>query len=410
MMFRNNLRLALTSIGSSKWRSFLTMLGIIVGVSSVLIIVSLGEGVKRQVEDQINHLGPDIITVRPGKAVSRDDTGTVQSVSLLTAFGGGSMAETDLEIIRRTPNVKVAVPISLVPGVARVDNRELKDGVILGTTASMPELFNQELLYGGFFNDAEDASRNFAVIGKQVAEQLFKENAPIGRAMQIRDQTFIVTGVFEEFSANPLAPGTNYNAAVFVPYEVGKKLGSGQVQIQQIVAKPNQPEQLNDVVASIDARLMNARAGQQDYTILRQADNLAIASKVVDLLTLLISSVAAISLFVGGIGIMNVMLVAVSERTREIGVRKAVGATSYQVASQFMIEAAAISLMGGFLGIVVSFVANYFIRLFTDLAPVITPQAIGLALGIAFVVGVVFGTAPALRAARKDPIESLRQY
>lgn len=386
------------------------MLGIIIGVSSVLIIVSLGEGVKRQVVEQINHLGPDLITVRPGKAVSRDEAGTVQSVSLLTTFGGGSMSESDLEIIRLTPNVKVAVPISVVPGLARVDSREFKDGLVLGTTAGMPEVLNQELKYGGFFNDTDDANRNFAVIGQEVAEQLFRENAPIGKAMQIRDQTFVVTGVFEEFSLNPLTPGTDYNTAVFIPYEVGKKLGSGQVQIQQIMAKPAAPEQLNDVVADIDARLMNARAGQQDYTILRQADNLAIANKVVDLLTALISGVAAISLLVGGIGIMNVMLVAVSERTREIGVRKAVGATSRQISSQFMIEAVALSLMGGIVGVIISGVANYFIRLLTDLEPVITLHAIGLALGIALLVGIVFGTAPALRAARKDPIESLRQF
>lgn len=407
-MFFGNLKMALDSIKSAKFRSLLTMLGIIIGVMSVVTIVSLGEGIKKEVTNQINNLGSDLITVRPGKTITRDSNGNVQKVDLLSTFASGStLNERDLKAVQDADGVGVAVPLSSLNAVPRIKDREFNGGNIYGTTEGMPQILNQNVEFGDFF-DAVDSERNVAIIGKRVAEQLFQENIPIGKEFQIGEERFTVRGVFEEFDTSPLTPNTDYNFAVFIPYEVAKKLSGGQIQIQQILAKPKDSSQTLSTVKSINTELRKVHGGQEAYTILRQEDNLAIANKVLNLLTGLISGIAAISLIVGGIGIMNIMLVSVSERTHEIGVRKAIGATNKQIASQFMIEAAVISFIGGVIGVILSLFTNYMLRIFTDLQPVITLPIVGIAVAVGLGVGVFFGLTPALKAARKNPIEALR--
>ena len=406
-MVTGNFKIAMDSIRTAKWRSFLTMLGIIIGVVSVVTIVSIGEGVKKQVTNQISHLGPDLITVRPGKTVSRDKAGNVNGINYLTTFAGNALSESDLKAIQQSRNVDSAVPLSFVTGTPKIQDREYNNGFIYGKTDKLPDALNQKIEYGAFFSP-DDASKDVAVIGRTVAEDFFQEQVPIGRSMQIRGQNFVVLGVFEEFETTSILPGADYNSAIFIPMNSGKKINNGQTSIQQIFAKPSSPELTDDAVDAIRASLLIAHAGQDDFTILKQEDNLAITSSILNLLTGLISGIAAISLIVGGIGIMNVMLVSVTERTREIGVRKAVGATSHQVLAQFLIEAAVISFVGGIIGVVCSLLANFFIRVFTDLQPVITLSVMGIAVLVALLVGIIFGVAPALKAARKDPIQALR--
>lgn len=409
MMFPVDIKLALDAMKTSRWRSFLTMLGVIIGVTSVVTIVSIGEGVRSEVVGQIRSLGTDLITIKPGKGVVRDAEGNILRINLLETLGGGTtFSNTELEVVKETAGLGTVVPLSLVTAVASVDDREFTDGLIIGTSEDMPRALRQEVLYGGFFLD-QDANRNVAVLGKDAADQLFQDNAPIGRAMQIHGQTFIVSGVFDEFSTSPLTPGNNYNSAIFIPYDSATAINNGQAQIQQILVRPENPsltEQVSEVLAE---RLRDARAGQEDFTILREEDNLAISNTILTLITALISGVAAISLVVGGVGIMNIMLVSVSERTHEIGIRKAVGATTFQIMRQFIVEAALLSFVGGVLGVLFSLVANYFIRLMTPLSPILDVKVAGIAVLVALAVGVFFGVAPALKAARKDPIDALRQ-
>jgi ABC-type antimicrobial peptide transport system permease subunit len=408
-MITGNVKMALDAIRTAKWRSLLTMLGIIVGVASVVTIVSLGEGAKQEIVGQINHLGPDLLTIRPGKTITRGNGGDVSGVNLLATFGGGAtMPENDLAVVQKAPGVGVAVPLSLVTGTVSANGREYDQGFVVGTTEGMPEILNQKIEYGGFFGQGED-ERNVAVIGKRVAEQLFGENGPIGRSMDVRGHTFVVRGVFQEFADTPLIPNNNYNYAIFIPFKTAKAISGNQTQIQQILAKPQDPQAVPQTMESISGALKGAHGGQEDFTILQQSDNLAIASRVLNLLTGLISAVAAISLIVGGIGIMNIMLVSVSERTHEIGVRKAVGATNRQILGQFLVEAAMISFVGGLIGVGISLLANFGLRILTELHPVITLPIMVVAVTVAVGVGVFFGMTPALKAARKDPIEALRQ-
>jgi putative ABC transport system permease protein len=410
MLLMRNLKMASASIRQAKWRSLLTVLGVIIGVASVVTIVSIGEGVRTQVTNQINQLGDDLITVRPGQLLQRDEAGNVTGAGLFSTSITSALGERDWDTIRDTAGVSRSSPFNVVTGIAGIEGRTMPRALIVGVTPDIPELLNTEVEYGDFFSES-DASRNVAVIGQGVAEQLFEEIAPMGKALQIRGEQFIVRGVFDEFPTSPLTITTNtdYNSAIFIPYEASKSVGDGQVQIYQVLAKPDAEVESGKLASTLSDRLRAVHSGQENFTVLEQEENLAVANTVLVLLTGLISGIAAISLIVGGIGIMNIMLVSVTERTKEIGIRKAVGATNQQIMSQFLTEAMLLSFFGGVLGVITAIFANYLLRILTDLQPVITLPIVLISVGVALIVGVVFGVAPALRAARKDPIAALRE-
>ncbi|MBA3758220.1 ABC transporter permease [Candidatus Saccharibacteria bacterium] len=407
MLWRNNAKLALASLKSAKWRSFLTMLGIIIGVVSVVTTVSIGEGVKQQVNKQISQLGPDLITVRPGKVVNRDANGSVTGYNVLGLIGAGNLNETDWQGLQKIQNARLVVPMNLVPGVLKSSDRTYDEAVVIGAPAGVPEVLNQELAYGTFYENS-DANKGTAVIGKRVAEKFFQENVPIGKSFEFRGRNFMVRGVFDEFPASPLTPTADYNNAIFIPYDISKEVAGGQTHIYQILLKPTSPDMAAQLSNDVRGSLKASRGGQEDFTVLRQDENISLADSLLTLLTTMIAAVAAVSLIVGGIGIMNVMLVSVTERTHEIGIRKAVGATNQQILSQFLLEAAVLSSVGGVVGVLMAVIVNYLLRIFTDIQPVITLQIVLVATAVSLVVGIMFGITPALRAARKDPIEALR--
>ncbi|GAC1392006.1 MAG: ABC transporter permease [Candidatus Saccharimonadales bacterium] len=406
-MFQGNFKMALGSLKSTKWRSLLTMLGIIIGVVSVVTTISIGEGVKQQILSQINHSGPDLITIRPGRTFKQDERGKISGINYINAISPTTFNEHDFRIVEKTDGLRVVVPLSLVNGVPQVDDHTYEDGFIIATGQGLPDILNQKMEYGTFFSD-NDAYKTGAVIGKKVAIQMFKENAPIGRSFTIRGQTFVVRGVLDDFPSSPITLNSDYNSAIFIPFDAGKQLNGDSAQIYELLARPIKSSQVDAEVKKIESNLIAAHAGQKDFTVLRQKENLAIANNILTILTAFIGSIAAVSLLVGGIGIMNIMLVSVSERTHEIGIRKAIGATNRQILFQFLIEATVLSLVGGLIGIVLSLFANYGLRLTTSLRPIITVPIIALASGSAIVVGIIFGLAPALKAARKDPIIALR--
>ncbi len=406
MQVSSNVKMALASLRSSRWRSLLTMLGIIIGVASVVVTVSIGQGVRSQVEGQIKHLGSDLITIRAGKSVGRSADGSITNVNLLGVPSGQTLSEQDYQTIKSTKGVGMAVPFSLVSAVAKTDDRQFDNSFVVATTDELPLILNQQIKYGTFFGP-NDLDKQIVVIGKTVAQNLFGENAPVGKSLQLHGQRLVVAGVLEQFNSSPLSPTADYNSAIFVPYQTGKKIAS-QTQIYQILVKPSDSKQTNQVVQNLNSTLYEAHGQQNDFSILKQEENLAVTNKILNLVTSLIAGVAAISLIVGGVGIMNIMLVSVTERTKEIGVRKSVGATNRQILDQFVTEAAVLSLTGGILGLLVSLLADYFIRLLTDIQPVITISTVGFGLLAALVVGMFFGIAPAFKAASRDPIEALR--
>lgn len=406
---RGNVKMAVASLKSTKWRSFFTMLGVIIGVVSVVTVVGIGDGIKNQVTGQISQLGRDLITVRPGNLSTNGASGILSQASLFSGLGtGGSLNQIDLARIQQTPGVKVASPLGIVNGSVVVGSQQITTVPVIATTADLPNVINQSVASGGFFSADTTAQPYVAVIGSGAAEAMFHQASPLGDSFQFMGQTFFVQGIFNQFDTNPLSFSTNFNDAVFIPYTTAQQLTNNNTQLNEILVKPNNSKQTASVVGAIDHALSNAYQNQQPFTVLSQDESLAVTNNILNLLTRLIAGIAAISLLVGGIGIMDVMLVSVTERMHEIGIRKALGATNRQILNQFLIESTVLSLIGGFIGIALSLLIDYLLRIFTTLTPSISWLALVIATGVSLFVGIIFGTIPALKAARKDPIDALR--
>lgn len=406
MLLSDNIKMSAHTVRQAKLRSTLTLLGIIVGVVAFVLIVGLGEGFKHQVNQQLSRLGNNIITIQPGQTVNRNTAGLITSASPLAFLNTGSLSEQDLSLVQQTTGIKSAVPLSISPAVIDTDNGGLPNVPVIATGGALPDILGQKIMYGGFFSN-DETNKNVAILGKNVAMRLYKENVPLGQTFRIRGQEFLVRGVFDSFPLNPFSPTTDFNNAIFIPFGAAKAT-LGTLPIPLILASASDVNQINSLAANLTVNLKTAHGGQTDFTILKQDENVATESTILRIITALIAGMATIAVLMGGVGIMNTMLVAVTERTREIGIRKAIGATNRQILSQFLIEAVILSLSGMVIGILVALLAIFIIRVLTPLEPIITWWSIGIATGSVLLIGVVFGIMPAIKAARKDPIDALR--
>lgn len=404
-MVSKNLRLAWESIRQSRWRNFMTMLGIIIGVASVITTVSIGEGVQRQISRQVAELGTNLILVRPAYPGSNASSNVGTDYFSRAALS--PLSDDDLKAINKTSGVAASAPLMTVNGVASYEDNKYKDGVVLGTTSDFASIVRQDVEFGQFLTP-NDEGREFVVIGKNVAEQLFEQNVPIGRSVDFRGEDYVVKGVFEEFESDPFATGVDLNNAIFMSYTTAKAVNDGSAPIFQIFVEAAQDKERAEVAENIDSALLKTHAKQRDYVVLSQEDAVASTDNILVVVTGFVAGIAFVALLMGGIGIMNVMLVSVTERTREIGIRKAIGATSRQILAQFLAEALMLGIVGSFLGVIVAGLANLVLRIVTDLQPVITWQIVAISIAVAVVTAVLFGVTPAIKAARKDPIEALR--
>lgn len=406
-MLSENIRIGLNAVRKARFRSFFTMLGIIIGVVSVVTIVSLGEGVKRQVVGQVADLGNNLIVIRPGKLVNRDSSGKITSVNLFASTGVASITAKDVESVRGVPGVKAAASMGMLSAIPSYSGRNFDDGVVIVTSEALTNSIDHKIEFGTFFDPDMPTKKN-AVIGPGVAEKLFKETIPIGKSVTIRGQDFTVQGVFEPFTEIPITSNVNLNNAVFIPDDVATTINGSPVPIYEVLVKAESPETIDSVSREIEKVLKENHAGQEDFTVFKQDEVSAASDELLNLLTRMIAGMAIVTLFVGGVGIMNVMLVSISERTREIGIRKAIGATDRQIRSQFMIETVILTVWGAFWGILAALGLNIILRLFTDLEPILQWQPISVAVAVSVGIGILFGIVPAIKASRKDPIDSLR--
>lgn len=408
-MFWGNVKMALASLKSAKIRSFLTMFGVVIGVSSVLIAVSVGEGVRNQVVEQIGQLGDDVVTIVPGRSFITNEEGKVTGFNTSGFNGASTLTTQDVESIQKIKGVTATSPNVLIAGLAStIESPNYSKASIIATTPEISKVLDKKLEFGEFFHE-EDYERKVIVIGSSVANDMFDQRDPIGRVMSIRGEEFIVRGVLEPAKESPIDVGFNYNYAIYMPLGAGQALSEGSNQISQINIKVASTASPTEISNQIRDTILKNHNNQEDFTVIQQEDFLQATDQIFTLLTGFVAAVAGISLFVGGVGIMNIMLVSVSERTREIGVRKAVGATNNQIVGQFLIEAIVLSVMGGIFGIILSFIAAYFIRVYSPVVPSLSFPLVALAFGVSVIVGVVFGIAPAIKAATKDPINALRQ-
>ncbi len=411
MLTGGNIRTAVRNLRRNKMRSFLTMLGIIIGVAAVLLVVGMGEGIKHQVSAQADHLGKDLITVRPGQALPQRGDGMLGLGGGIADLGlhlGGSLTLKDASTVAGTPGVAGAAPLSIVGGgVFSNEHARNYDMLVIGTNQQFPAMLRQSTAYGSFFTD-DGTSIDKVVLGSAAAQTLFDEHVPLGQTLTILGHQFIVAGILNDFQTTPFSADADFNHAVFISITSAEAITNDNSPIYEILARPNNSGQTNTVVSQMQHRMSAAHGGNNDFSILKQDQTLAVTNQILHLLTLFIAGVAGIALIVGGVGIMNVMLVAVAERMHEVGIRKALGATNRQIVLQFLAEAAVLSATGGFIGVVLSFAVEGVLWLLASLTPGITWQAVAIALGVSIATGVLFGSVPALKAARKEPIAALR--
>jgi len=407
---RGDIKMALVSLRGARWRSTLTMLGIVFGVVSVVMVVGIGDGVKQQIGQQANQFGKDLITIRPGRSVTSSSTlGTLQDTDLLFGMSTvNGLSEQDLQTARNASHVAMATGLGVIPGVVKVNGRAMNNAVVIATTPDLPGALNQSIRYGNFF-DPSQTQQNVAVMGQSLAQRMFGEFVPLGHQFTFRGQTFMLDGIFSNFSSSPLSPTSTFNNDIFIPYQAADAVTGTSTEMYAILAKPDSPGNMKTAMNNITKALLGTHGGQEDFSVLTPSQELYTSSQAISLLTDLIAAVAVISMILGGVGIMNVMLVSVTERTHEIGVRKAIGATNRQILNQFMLEALVLSVGGAFFGIIIAVITNLLLGVYSSLKPVTSVWAILGSTLISIMVGVVFGVAPALKAARKDPIEALRR-
>jgi putative ABC transport system permease protein len=405
-MWSGNVKTAIASLRLSRWRTTFTMMGIIIGISSVVTVVSLGDGLKHQIVGQINQLGSNVLTVRPGKVL--DNQGGVANLNLYSLLAPSTLTPKDVNSIRLLRSVNLAVPIEFVTNVASGDNGELDNVFVAGTSPDLFDVIHQPITYGAPFSE-DDQDQNFAIIGSDISTRMFGVLNPVGSTVHINGQDFIVHGVLAPSQGGLLSVAqADYNSSIFIPTEAASSLTSEHSNILQILVRTKPQVNIDQAARQIQKAIAGNHGGTVDFSVLKQDELLGVTDQVLGRITNFVTALAAISLLVGGIGIMNIMLVSVSERTREIGIRKAIGATNRQILNQFLVEGLALSVGGGIIGIGVSYLINLILRLYSSWHPVISIPTLILAAGVSIAAGVIFSIAPALKAARKDPITALR--
>jgi putative ABC transport system permease protein len=392
----------LKAISRNKLRSFLTMLGIVIGVGCVIAVVAIGNGAAKSVENTINALGTNYIMVFPGASTS-------SGARMFT--GNSTMTPEDADAIKtECPSVAYVTPF--VRTAAQIVAGELNWGTsIQGTNVDYPLIRSWNVDDGAFFTDADvKAAAKVAVLGRTVVDNLFPNGEAVGQIIRIKNVPFKVVGVLEKKGGNMM--GQDQDDVVIAPYTTVMKRLTGKPKIDMIQVSAVSADKVQEAQDEIDALLRQrhriAPRGDADFMMRSQEEIAQANAAQMKILSLLLLSIAAISLFVGGIGIMNIMLVSVTERTREIGIRMAIGAKGRHVLLQFLFEAVTLSIVGGLIGVALGVGASTAVGRFLNWPIVITTLSIALSFGVAAAVGIIFGFFPAFKAAHLDPIDALR--
>ena len=404
MDFTESLKMATKTLSANKLRSGLTMLGIIIGNASVIAMIGIGEGAQKYVNSQLQSLGPNVLFIVPGNREARQlgDLDTPRNLVLADAEA----------IASQVPSVAAVSAEKNTSGLASYRSRNTNTSIV-GTTQDFLTVRSFEVAQGRFLNELDQRSSSLvAVVGSTLAERLFDDASPIGQQIRIQGVTFEVVGLLNKKGSSL---GLDYDDAVMIPITtlasriVGRTSPYGlDVTFISISASSQAAMETAEFQITNLLRLRHGVTGSDDFFIQSQDTLLSIANTITGALTLMLAAIASISLLVGGIGIMNIMLVSVRERTQEIGLRKAIGATQRDILSQFLIEAVILSALGGLIGTGVGVSGIFLIAAFSPFEAGVSASAVLIAVGVSGSIGLFFGVVPARQAARLDPIVALR--
>ncbi len=405
MSWMETLRTAADAVRAHRLRSILTMLGIVIGISSVVLTVGLGQGAQDEVRDQIDSLGSNLLIVSPGSSTTSGVRGGFGSASTLTLQDASAIADDDI-----APDVARVAPVTstttaLTAGTTNWTTR------LTGTTVAWQPVRSRTLATGRFFTQAEsDAAARVMVLGSETAAELFTRGSPVGQTVTVGGAAFTVIGVLEESGAT--SSSANEDDLAVVPVTTAQRTtGATSDAVSTVYVEATSADTLSAAYQEVEAALMlrhDVTSSSKDFSIATQDALLETANATNKTMTILLAGVAAISLLVGGIGVMNIMLVSVTERIREIGLRKALGATPSVIRRQFLIEASLLGVTGGVVGVGLGIAGALTLPSLIDQDVSISPVAIAGALVVALGIGVGFGVYPASRAARLTPIDALR--
>jgi putative ABC transport system permease protein len=403
MKLMNILISAFRALHRNKMRSFLPMLGIIIGVAAVIAMLAIGQGAQFSVEQQISALGTNVLIILPGA----QQTGGVH----MGAGSATTLTEEDAQAIQREcPSVGLVSPGTRAGGQVIAGNLNWATG-IEGTGPDYLEIRKWTVEYGDFYTDQDiKSATKVCVLGKTVADNLFPEQSPVGQNVRIRNVPFKVIGILAKKGQN--AMGQDQDDIIVAPYTTVARRLTWYPYLRQILVSAISPANISvaqrQITELLRMRHKLVTNDADDFTIRNQADLATAATATTDILTILLASIASVSLLVGGIGIMNIMLVSVTERTREIGIRMSVGARSRDILTQFLVEALVLSLLGGITGILFGVVGSSVISGIAKWPTIITTFSIVLSFGFSIAIGVFFGFYPARKAAMLNPIDALR--
>jgi putative ABC transport system permease protein len=410
MKFHHTLNTSIIGLKTNKSRSALTILGIVIGIMAIMIVVSLGQAAQNLILGQIQSIGAKTIAVVPG----RQPTGPTDFISTFT----DSLKAKDLEDLQKksnAPYIEKIMPIVFGSTVVSYSNKVYRP-TIYGLNSYFEDIYNISMDSGRNFT--EDEVRTYsdvAVIGHKAAEKLFDTQNPVGLKVKIKDKTFRIIGLMSQKGQSSFL---NFDDVVIIPYTTGQRYIFGIKHFNRLAVEADTEDHVDETVRDITLTLRANHSitdpTKDDFYVQTQADALNTVKTITDVLTVFLAAVAAISLLVGGIGIMNIMLVSVTERTREIGLRKALGATNRNILTQFLLEAVVLTGMGGVIGIalgtffslIVSFGLSQYAQVVWTFSFPIGATILGLL--VSTVIGLVFGLYPARQAAKKSPIEALR--
>jgi len=397
---------AIESLRANRMRTFLTILGVVIGISSIVVIFALSGGANSIIQDQIKSGGETIAVVRP-KDISSSNKNIINSVATSQNFLQSSLREDDFRNISKIKNIIATAPLASFNSKIKGDDKEITTN-ILASTPNLDQITGIKVAKGEFITNSSNART--AVIGYQTAVSLFGSPHALGKYISIKGENFLIIGILEKQSSIVNFSNIDFDNTIILNYDEVKNIMGSSPQIQQINIKFNTINNSDIVQHNIEEVMRNSHKGEIDYEILIGKNITHSSSDLISMGSAILALVASISLIVGGIGIMNIMLVNVSERTREIGIRKALGANNNQILLQFLIESLIISSVGGFFGYLLGYSFSFTVSIFLPVLPVISWQIMVLAAGLSIIIGIIFGMYPAIRAARKDPIESLRYY
>ena len=407
LLLKTHYKLAKTAIKENRTRSFLTCLGIAIGVASIILILSLMGSISNLIKNQTKEIGADLIVVRPNS--TKDNvTNIVEELTSANSFQKSNLAITDVDAIKKVENVAAAAPIAISTNTVNSEKNNFESVPILGTNRDFIKIEPLALKYGAFLTEGNE--ENSVVLGHTLSLALFNTiNSTIGKTITIMGEKFMVVGVLDEVERSINFDNVDFDNSLIMDIKSLDKI-TGSTQIQQINIKATNTDSLESISTNIKNALINQKQGDKNFSISYGDEITHPASNLFTIVSSMLALVAAISLIVGGIGVMNIMLVSVAERTHEIGIRKAVGASSRNILMQFLFEALILCLLGGIFGLILGYLLAFLLSVITPFAPYISWEIIAVTFLTTMFIGIVFGIYPALKAATRNPIDSLKHY